>query len=441
MMLQFRDKNSRYRLTVLAVLVFVILWPMNSAFSSTRFLGLVLTPQRIMIPSLFLYTMATEREVWVIPKKMLDWRIFFFLWFSWSVILTLTEGYSNHAEAGKEMLGNSLSFMLVAVLYFKVKTIGIFCGILNFVKWFYIATILFGIFELLTGYHLSTSAHYQILGYSNNWYQPTGQFYGINDYSAYLAFFSPILIYRTERILSKFISIMLFISILYIMISNDAVIAVVGTMVGLISYLWIRGGDASFRRKLLVTILLVVLIATTLVFITPNFMVTGSLPNIFERLALEYLNYKKRVGSMFYRVSMYNDLGKLMSDQLFLGYGPASLLRVVEAKGLELSLLDPHNYHLELIFSYGLPLYLFLLIIYIKIVKANARLYRLTRHYGFAFIVSSITILPIVSIAPSSFIGYLYPWLIFALGKVSEDKFGKGTLCKGTSSFQKLRGG
>lgn len=421
MKLPFPDKYSSRRRLLTGILVFICLWPMNTALSSIRIFSLVVTPQRILIPILFLFSVSTESRCWVTTGEIFDWRTLFFFWLYWSAIMAFLGGYSNHADASKEILGIILSFMVVSVLHAQIKTVDDYLGVLTLIKWIYIATILFGLIEVFTGFHLSTSAHHVLPGYSKDWLQPTAQFYGINDYSAYLAFFSPILFYRVEKRLSKLLSFALFTCILFMMVRNDAVISIIGTMIGVTVVFWLCGGKSPLTRRLIVLAAVTVMVLALLGWLSFSTTGGGPLPSALRRLQSEFASYKSGTGSMHVRLSMYREMVKIMLDHMFLGYGPASLLQVVKARGISLPLINPHNYHLELIFSYGLPLYLLLVYNYVRIVKTNTRLYRQTGQKASAFIVASCFILPIISMAPSGFIGYLYPWPIFALGVVVRD--------------------
>lgn len=416
MRLPFHNHFAIRRVLVASLVVFISLWPMNSAFSGARIMGILLTPQRVLLPALFLFVFSSESKASLIPSRLFDWRTLFYFWLSWGVLMGLIEGYSNHGDAIKELLAILLSFMLVFIIHNQVKTLDHFYLILTVLKWLYIGTVLFGIFETITGYHLSTSAHYVLPGYSEDWYQPTAQFYGVNDYCAYLALFSPILLYRTEKLTSKLISSLLFLGVLYMMVRDDAVISIIGVMTGLIAYLWVISGKYPVRRKLAVVSALIVLIVVVLLWTSYFLSDSSPLSKAFRRLVFEYDNFKSGTGSMYQRISMYGEMLKLLPGRLFLGYGPASLSTYVTEQGINMPLINPHNYHLELIFSYGLPFYIFLLLSYAKIIKNNSKLFQATRHKPYSIIVASCFILPIISIAPSGFIGYLYPWIVFAMG-------------------------
>lgn len=425
MKLPHHNRYAKRRLLVVSVITFVCLWPMNSLFSGIRFVGAVLTPQRIIIPTMFSFVLASESNARLLPKRFLDWRTMFYAWLTWGLVTVIIGTYSNRTDAFRELWTILLSFMVVFILVNQIMADDLFHYVLSLIKWIYIGTVLFGMIEIATGFHLSTSAHFVLPGYSVDWYQPTAQFYGVNDYSAYLALFSPILIYRTEKFRSIIASVVIFLMILYIMVRNDAVISIIGTMVGLAAFLWIVGGKQPIRRKS--TALLVVFLTIVAIFILfsplPGF--ASPLSRAFQRLTNEYSNYLNNTGSMYARISMYKEMLKIMTKQFFIGFGPASLRQVIEIKGASLPLLDPHNYHVELVFAYGLPIYILIFICYVRIIRSNIRKYRLTGHRVFALIAASSFILPIISIAPSGFIGYQYPWLLFAIGIVTQEKIKK----------------
>ncbi len=354
----------------------------------------------------------------VIRSSYRSWRMFLAVWLIYGISLMILSPYRNLHNGFVELLavfnGAVCMYLLVSSVR-KETDLEEIAGII-----FYVCIVLtvFGIFEILTGFHLPTSyfnsadaAH--VTGRTKC---ATGIFYNENDFSSFLTCFAPIVLYsKKRRILSAFC----FIGIIYINHMNDANICILAMIVGAVFYfVFIR--QYGRRNQHVVRCIIALGVAIAAVMIWKNIDYLSNNNTLLYVIRTQQLNAENAHGSLYIRLVMYIDSVRAAMDTRFLGIGPASFMNYFTAHPSASKLVDPHNMYFEVLVEYGLVIMvafagcLFRLIIVFR--KKILRAYDKNIHRKLTVGCEMIVLYCIVCIAPSSFIGYAWQWVVITFG-------------------------
>lgn len=423
--MNLKDYNSKHfsvSFVLLAIIATAGMIPIT--FVDVALFNFGFSLQWVIIPAIYIYCLAvfrTERHL-NLDAAFPSWRFMFILWICWGTILLLIKDYLNAYDSVAELVRITQSFMLVSIVHMIVRTKSDFNNLIRVMKYVYIATILFGLFEVVTGYHLPTSMHFREKPLFIDPAAPTGTFHNINDFASYLVFFLPILTVDLKSIRARIISTSALLAVLYITMISDANINIIAMIMGGVIIYCLYKTYINTRNKA-VTIFAILCFSLICVLLILLLMKDNLSSKIVTRFAEEVDLFGQERGSLFRRIEMAKELFLESAKGFFLGAGPKGIPGYSTYHGVEFSLgAYPHNYHIEVLFSYGLIIYGLLVSNYVKLVRMNLKKLRDTADFRILFLIVSICLLPIISLPPSNFIQYQYPWLVFALASISAKK-------------------
>lgn len=461
-------KETRYMIDkVLCVFLIVcVVWGNAITIGEIRVAGLVLTLYRVGIPLVAMYYFCERCRKHTI-KQYLSNRIYviglimLLFWTLYGMVLMFVSEYSHVHEGLKEILNVVLGALLIYALTecckssemitFCMKIIGVIVVILS----------ILGVIELIVGMHLRTSRYAWdfskitlldgiVLGLSQeNLFPVTTIFYGVNDFSAFLAIFFPVLLvekgnrHKCLRYFSMFM-VMLLISV------NDANICMLALALMIIILLVatkfkvhsIGAGALILSVQLWVTKLLssgLVLLKKGLYEILELWKypissiqgVTsliegdniGNNMSIQEAIWDQVANASGKTGSLYQRILQTVDAMKMWINSWMLGMGPASYEVYAQEVGGKSKFVNPHNWWLEILSQYGIFVFFFYVGFLIYIFLKCIRQYLKEKETVILRYICILFLYVICSIAPSSFINYSYQWLIVGMGMILVNGF------------------
>ncbi len=146
-----------------------------------------------------------------------------------------------------------------------------------------------------------------------------------------------------------------------------------------------------------------------------NFGGIGHVPEITEAVGEQIANAVQGHGSLFMRVQVTLDSFNMVFDSYLLGIGPGAFSNYMKQTDVHSSLFDPHNLWLEILSQYGIVVFA-LFVSFIVVLCVQLYKYFIKEKASSCIVlVSCFCIYLISSIAPSSFLGYSYQWILFGL--------------------------
>ena len=274
---------------------------------------------------------------------------------------------------------------------------------------------LLGVFEIVTGYHLNTSklvnpqgedVSFLRLAYASGHYA-SGVFFNVNDYCAFLAIFTPLFFWWKEDTPNKSIvnSLFLLLGVLFVMMENDANIAATATMLGVFTSLFT--GKIHQRSKHAWLVLLIPPLAIGAIFV---------IRKMIWILSVQELTKSQGIGSFYNRLAMYRDCLVALKKTHGFGVGPNGLTTFFTIHGRTSAEINPHSWWHELVAKYGIIVFVtyvvFFFSLLFKLFK-GAVLRRIPVIRGiFGGFISFI----LACIAPSTFLGNVYHWIVLWMG-------------------------
>lgn len=351
-------------------------------------------------------------------------------------------------EGFKDIAALALGLMCVYCFYEANTDARDFRFILSVIRVLGAALILFALFEITTGIHLPTSrfcdeaflkSQWYVFRYGSArviWHTATGPYYNQNDFALLLALLSPF--FFPHKSSSGAVKVFCYAGLAMIFavlamcgsfIVTIAMIAGAGTFLiitraSLAKHAGIWTGAALiqiFISKWLYGLLIKLygLLSEFLSGIRGGeaaYEAIDQTQTLGDALTDQIGNLIVRRGSLYYRLTIYIDSVKAFLHSHLLGLGPGGLRRYFVANPSASGLVDPHNWWLEVLAQFGLPVFAVYAALYIAVFAKAIVFYRRTRFWGYACTASMLTVFAIGCIAPSSLIRVPYQWLPIALG-------------------------
>lgn len=410
------------------LLVFTSLIPNIGINFST--LGFYWTLYRIaIVMGILMYLqMPKNKEKLISRSAYRRWIILLTGWILYGVILLLVSPYRAPHKGFVELISILGGLVCVFVLTSVLQDAWDLEQIISIVQCVFIALVVLGCFECVTGFHLPMSYFYDSsVTHLVDRQAATGFFYSENDFSSFLTCFVPIMLYRRRK---KIISIFSIAGLIYIDYINDANICLLAMIVGIGYYfVFIKKYGKNGRR--VVSGFLIIFCCSLIVDIWTHLKDLSNVSSLLRTIYIQYSNVGLSQGSMYTRLVMYADSLKAALHTAFLGIGPASFSNYFYAHPSLSGLVNPHNLYLEMLVEYGIVITFFFIVGLIKMVhtlrmKAIACQNKNVRMKYVAGC-EMLVLYCIVCIAPSSFIGYVWQWIVLTIGialvGTSEEKF------------------
>ncbi|MEG0663094.1 MAG: hypothetical protein RR472_07430, partial [Anaerovoracaceae bacterium] len=387
--------------------------------------GIGITLYRVLIPIIFLYFFG-KRIMKGISLEFYGRFYFLFMgflifWCAWGTVFWKISDFSEYLVGANDIVGIFMGMLSIFSLYEAAKTKYGFKIMVNTVRILVVAITLIGVVELGIGEHLSTSKFCDgeyvdpirkaVEGtYPGRlrFYYATGIFYNVNDLCAFLAVFSPLFFPQQGQKRSiKLLFLLELVMMILIISKDDAWFSVMGIIAAGITYLlvtkaklftWI-GTVASFMVIKYFIVKVFYYIVYGIYLLIPGKEVPYAISlTVGEKISDESFqavlraqlaSAKLEQGSFYTRWSTYVESVKdFFLDSYGVGFGPASFSNYMLEKNSSALLLNPHCFWIEVMFQYGLIVFVgfvaLLLYGFIRLVKK----YRETGRVEYALIMA-----------------------------------------------------
>lgn len=407
----------------------------NYSFGEVRVFGLVLTIGRVFIPIICLFLLADDlrNKKKIIPAKRSKERsllIVLMVWVIYAAITILLMPYADFHDGVLEIMALVLGVMIVVSIVILCRE-GNWYNILTGFKAVLLITLIIGVYEIVTGNHLSTSrlcdpefikltkALYGNEADNLRWYVATSIFYNENDFCAMLAVFAPMMVCGQRQGKKWIWGLDLFIVCLCfaILYFNNAFICFVAFILGLL--ITILFGFKNIKDRLIV----IGSIAGSRVAV---YFVEKELKlrlGWSDTLLAQIANSLNGTGSMLHRINTY----KLTLTETFLtskglGFGAGSFTKYfgqfVESHDI---LLNPHCFWLEILSEYGVVILILFAGVLLFIMSGLILIFKQTKDARCIAIAASGVSLIFASVAPSSYLKGTYYWIPIAFAVYLAD--------------------
>lgn len=408
-------KNKRVTTTHFLIIFTLAVMLVPMSFSDIRVMGLVMTPERVLIPFLAILVVINRFSLKsVVDRSIIYWIVFFVVWIAVGFALLFLSEYTNIHAGLKEMLTIVLAFLTSYLLMTALKEKEYIFFSINVVKTILVIAIIFALFEISTGNHLSTS-YFVLEPLTTINKGATFAYYGINDFSAFITLLCPVFLLTNKETCQRFFSGICLTLIFYINIINDARFCVLAMMLGFLITLILYKKINS--KNIILIVLSIMFIVFITLFINKYIDLNSTLINKIEsRTQEEIYGFYNHNGSMYLRFKIYMDSLSASINNFFIGFGPNSFRNYFTVHPSESNLINPHSMFLEILFNYGIAFLAGLIYFIVKIIKFCGKYYRVYNNIEYLIALVMVFLYIIVSFAPSNFINYSYQWYPFVIG-------------------------
>ncbi len=379
-----------------------------------RVLGVAITAYRLFVPLILLGLICKKRDsLFIMPRYTARLMLFFLFWVIWSFSSALISPYSSFRLGIKEALIQLFGFLYIFELMWFTDEDS-FPTALRALHISLCLLCIFALFEIFTGFHLSTSKLANPKGTelsaitlikSKN-HMAFACFFNENDFCTFLAIFAPILfcLKQSDTTFQKCCRWFFFLLICFILLRDDANIATVALILGLFTFLLVQ--KAFSKKVLLIFFLLIPLLLGGAYFV---------LDRLGNTLAVQIANSQAGAGSFFHRSAMFRDCIRLLFDTNGLGVGAGGFMNYFKQTAHESNLVNPHNWWLELLTTYGV--FVFIPYVFMILDLLVGLFYKARRHASpvVTGVFSILICFMLACIAPSTFLGNTYHWIIIWL--------------------------
>ncbi|MCM3088667.1 O-antigen ligase family protein [Bhargavaea ginsengi] len=357
---------------------------------------------------LFIYLLSfLNRNRFLMNKRMKPPLYFLTFWIIYLFIsLAWTENHSNiHKGIYYLVLYSILVFLIIKLINSEKNIINANQSIL-LLSYLIIGI---GIFEYLSGYHLSTSRYSDPRTYNSfnvdNINAVTATFYNENNYSLFLSICAPFIMIQIIKgnLITKLVNLLMLSSIFFLVIINDAKLVLAGLILQTIILL------IFFKIPRLIK-----LTYTFVFFVLTLYIVNTGFLDEYNKAYDEIVN---GYGSNYVRLNLYKSGFYMLLESNFLGVGPKNFGLNLHPELYTAEIVNPHNWWIELLAEYGVIIFIGFLALYIWILIQLYKIYRqkrITSDITFALFLSFCGFV-IASVAPSSLFDFWPMWVIIGL--------------------------
>lgn len=397
--------------SLLKLLVYITVFGNIIRIPGIKIFGLVLTLFRVLLPIIIVLCIlklknSYEKRLVNTPGVVLLLTVV--IWIAWGVLLLLISPYTNYHSGLKEM-ESLISGICVLLAVFLLKSNDSFDVICSTLKNCIVVLSTLGIFELITGIHLTTSRFVStdydsssLVSLANtNVHLASGVFYNENDYSAFLAIFALALLYGNNTFKKKIVSMLSLLFVIIVLVINDANICLFSLGVGLLTLLLVRYNVGR---------LIYILIRK---YPWALFLLLWAIILLINRFDVQFENYTLGFGSLSERLKIYGDLLDSIVYTKGFGVGPNGLKSYFDSVYHNSYLVDPHNYWLEILAKYGVVVFALFIISLTSLIFSSYKYQKNLIQVSLA--IAMFADFVFACLAPSSFMGNNYQWILISL--------------------------
>lgn len=458
---------SSYLNKIICVLILICVILGNTIkLGDIRIAGVVVTLYRIGIPiiSMFYIIKRIINKKWVqyfAHRMHRIYIIIFAIWILYGSILLFTSEYVVLHDGLKEIINLILGVMTIYCfteccttkddVAFLIKTLKIITTVLCVIA----------LQEMFFGVHFSTSKYQNIHSLhdlyemvlvaltSGKIFPVTSIFYGVNDFAAFITIFAPLFFIDKNMIFrDKVLNSIMFTIIALLLALNDANVCLIALMITIIFMMFIKKINICsvgyFADVFFVQQYMSKWIYNGITYIEKYVkekeikkvpLMSGRLlmdaggiddvASVSEVLNAQMLTAEKGYGSLYSRYLLLLDGLDIFLKSHFLGTGPASFTTYLRINGHRSKYVNPHNWWIEILSQYGIIVFISYMGMLLYIFAKNVQCYFKNNNFIILQCLCMLVAYVIASIAPSSFLGYGYQWIIIALEIISIEIFHK----------------
>ena len=408
----------------------------NYSLGEVRIFGLMLTIGRVLIPLIFLYLLTDDlkqHKEKILPAPRSREGILLIvlaIWVVYAAITIVLMPYADFHNGILEMIALVLGAMIVINMVILCRE-GNWDSIMTGLKVAIFITLFIGVYEIITGNHLSTSrfcdpefirVNKELFGDEADtfrWYVATSIFFNENDYSAMIAVFAPLL-YCGQRYafkLAKGVDLILLDLCFAVLYFNNAFICFVAYLVGLA--IVVLFGTENNKEKVIVVFSLV--ITRILVYFFENLI--GLKLGMGDTLLAQIDSKMNGMGSMAYRLNTYSvTLSETFSTSKGMGFGAGSFTKYFsQFAESRMIMSNPHCFWFEILAEYGILILGLFAGVLIFLMAGLIIKYMQSKKVQFIAVIASGASLIIACVAPSTYLKSAYYWLPIAMAVYLAD--------------------
>ncbi len=383
-----------------------------------KIMGITITLYRVFIPIIFLLCIYRElryKSSIKISKLMLCAIFVLMFMIVYGFGAMMISPYVPASNGFKELLSLLYSIMIMFCAWY-------FCRndddrtMVKALCFFLIVVVILSLAEYYTGYHFSTSRFMYspkqakiIPGLNMCKSAPmvasTGIFYNENDLCAFLVIFMPFLFMLGGKLSKHTVKYLFCLLILALIVFNDATICLAAFAVALLAYIlsFLNLSKIKHFRNVMFVLMAFIVV---LPFISPIIMSVidgisykfNSLSNSRSTLAIRIITSLRSIETAF--------------DSYGLGIGPAAFTDYFSVHYPNNYVYAPHNFLFEVLSEYGVINFTLVVTLWIVLIIKLIKQYRRTKEQILAVLIAAMLSFCLACLAPSSFIGYSYTWLL-----------------------------
>lgn len=378
--------------------------------------GFTWTAYRLVCALVVIYTVFEVKALYVEKGKFCSkWIVFLTIWVVYGTILLFVARYSVFHSGFIECL--SLLNGLITLFFLSRQLSSEYNRYvaIRLIYWALNVMLFVGIIEILTGWHLSSSKFSDVASYGNvvNNHLATGFMYNENDFSAMLTCLTPVLIDRRlgKKRLFTIAGVML------VNLINDAATCVFAICAFAGYYLLVLRGGKSYKAIILKLFLGAIALCSIALFLFTGISFSNR-NDMLGSVARTISGVHMASGSLYRRFSMYTDGIVAWRSTGMLGMGPGGFTNYFVKHGSVSGLTNPHAFLIEILTQYGIVILLWFVFLLSYMFRSANKKYHATsgdEQKQVLMVIAFTIIYFVISFAPSSFIGYSYPWMLIAL--------------------------
>lgn len=459
--------NNKIINRILMVALIVSVFFGHKAIVNTQIFGVTPTYFRVItvLSTIYYFLIRIKNKVKVekLPKLFWLFAIMMLFWFFYGLVQIFFSPYTTFAKGLPELLSIFMSLLLVYCVYEFCLVEGNYKFFLNLIRIIMMGYVIFGLFEICTGYHLADSRFTEetllnhvrdnLFGAGSEgiiiiFHYATINAFNENTICAMLGMFLPLFFIDNEMSTLKKIVYLVCIALIGVIIGVDnSFIPVIGIGLGLMVYLilskekvlnWILSfAFFAFVQQVFTKWVNILLLKINTI-ISPD-KYTGK----FYHHTIDYYNINQilekelRVSqsnpsksSTMLRVELYKDAFQMTFATFLLGVGPGGFANYLSVKYPKSPIYSPHNWWLEVLSQYGIFVFAFYVGILIYSLFSLIRKFLKEKNMDYLRVIAMSFSFVIAVVAPSGMIYMPFQWIVVALCLVSleQDKIRKNVI-------------
>ena len=404
---------------------------LGSSISFVNIAGISLIPYRILLILLIVFFIYERYFSLSIYLKVKEYFLFFIIWIVYSLLfLNLSIDQVNGIRYISYLF---IYFLLLICFVNYIKNIQQIKTVFNIWILFLVITIVVAIWEINTGQHLSVSRYNKSPELIDN--IPTTFYTNPNDYATFLSISFPFLLFfigYSKKIYLKLFFLLISFIIAFLILFTGSRANIISISIAFILYFILS--NRKFRIKTFIVLAFIMLISAIYfqdIFNNMYVMLNTNLVSLFNPAE------RSADGSNIIRMNLiYNSIDFLSQTYGFgVGAGNAEAwmgkYAIYDTRGIT----NPHNWWIEILVDYGLLIFVFYIIIYMRLVYQLFVVFLRSKdanqkEIAKVLLVSLLTFV-FACISSSSVMAFMPQWilLIMSISFINITKLKKGQAC------------